>query len=162
MKKAKPFSKLTKCEQRVEIAKDVIKQLKLKTLVPLSGTYVTPTVITQTDEDELQGQELDKLISEKKVTCQVCAKGALFISHVMKTDNCTLQESKCVGNGRISFRLNMFSQAQLDKIEQAFEGWGVENPKSKMSKFIRRWGTEEERLLPIMKNIIKNGGTFKP
>lgn len=62
-----------------------------------------------------------------------------------------------------------FSSAQLNLIEYAFEqGRGVSGygntteDKYKTSIFCYDFGTAKERLVAIMKNIVKNEGTFIP
>ena len=158
-----PFNKLPEWRQRVEIAKDVLKQLDMETYIAESGTYLTAKV-KEFDIQNLHSTEIDKLVKENKITCKVCAKGALFMSHVMKTDNCTYEKATSMGDREMGRRLNMFSPSQLEEIEESFEGWFQTNEKSDVAKFIQRtkMKSDIERMTEIMKNIIKNKGTFKP
>jgi len=164
MKKKKPsisFSKLPEWKQRVKIAKDVIIQLKQKKLIAEGGVFVRPYEIKSTYINHKHSQ-INNLINKKIVACNVCAKGSLFMAHIMKTNHCTLMEARTTGNYSISKRLTMFSQEQLNKIEQVFEGYFDNGSKEKGNKFFKRYLNEHNRLIAIMKNIIKNKGEFIP
>lgn len=188
----KPFSKLSKTEQRVAIAKDALKWLRSPNIKAKTGTYVE--IIKGLEKLQI-GDQLDEKLPEIK--CAVCAKGALFIAHVDMFDNCMIKgEPKSLWSGArkpyrfefsdeetISERLSKhFSQLQLDMIEAAFEKKIVEDHTGNLKsdkfdhnydniptevgkaciKFGRKYRSDKNRLEAILKNIIKNKGEFKP
>lgn len=175
MKKITPFNKLSKSAQRVAIARDVLLQLRKKRFHSKLGSYVKIPNLWEIDDTDRQANEC---ISDGSATCLVCAKGALFMSHVMKTNHISLNEVNDIGEFRIKKRLKMFSKRQLDMIECAFEKRVVEDDDRVLKdydniheqitplahsaiKFGRKYN-QLNRLSAIMKNIIKNNGTFKP
>ena len=195
-KENEAFNKLSAPKKRVAIAKDVIKQLGIKNFEACTGTYVYPRA---TDIGKLQEldtntnkQQANLLISQGIVSCDVCAKGAIFMSHVMKTNNCSVKKIAYSNHNReVTARVSeFFDKDQLNLIEAAFEEesemysedaiddldtgddlWDVPDPKgvekveklaTKAEKFGNKYKTPHNRLIGIMKNIIKNKGTFKP
>ena len=176
MKKIIAFSRLPQWKQRMEIAKDVILQIKAKKFVAEEGIYLN---IWTTDKGEqregLFSMQANKAIKEKLATCNVCAKGALFMSHIMKTNHCTVNELKHKRERNYIERLKMFSQGQLDTIECAFEKSAIYDRENILTGYdgnytplglrAKEFSTSSDdniRLIKIMNNIIKNKGTFKP
>ena len=175
MKKSKPFSKLSNSQKRVEIAKDVLIQLKNKRFKVRQNIYVQlPNYWDIINRD----RQANECVLDGTTTCQVCAKGALFMSHVMKTNHATIRQVQNIGNSMVRERLDIFSTAQLDLIECAFEKRVVHDDSdtlkvytdgkqfpTPLAKTAIRFGKKykkKERLIAIIKNIIKNKGTFKP
>lgn len=183
------YKKMTKAEKRVAIAQDVIAQIKCETYVPQSGVYVDIDTSEKSDDigqdlDDIEQKSADLLITEGMVQCTVCAKGAMFMSHIRKdSDTCTLSDAmEGQDENVIENRLtDTFSEEQLDLIESAFESDGsfyADNhdedsydddgdfsPGSlgnKAQKYGSRYNDDQKRLLAIMRNIIRNKGTFKP
>ncbi len=118
MNKIKPFSKLTKAEKRVRIAKDAIKQLNLKVFISTPGRYV--------NIEAKEGCEIERFNDLKSqlpnTVCEVCAKGALFIAEISERNNISLREADSSRSTEITKRLNyLFSKNQLDLIETAYE-----------------------------------------
>ena len=74
----KKWSEMTPSEKRVTLAKDVISQLKKQKLNACTGAYITIDNI----DDAKDNEQLNEVL-KKQGTCEVCAKGALFISHIM-------------------------------------------------------------------------------
>jgi|SRR6185369_5172464 len=176
------FGKLSKAEKRVAIAKDVLKWIKTGVAKAETGTYFR---IPQLDGDEginseLFGNlELRDIIEKNQLKCTVCAKGAIFLSSLMKRNNFTLNMLSSYGEvrgqeccDRVS---DIFTRTQLDLIEDAFEGtyetsdgvdyWntyddGYSNKDKAIKKFYEKYTTDEGRLVAIMNNIIKNKGEF--
>ena len=160
------FSKLPKWKQRVELAKDVIQQLKVQSLIAETGHYLDFT-FTNSMQDipscDLQANEALK-------------KGlALFMSHVMKTNHLLAEDVNSFAfDDTIKERLSkIFSIAQLDMMEAAFEEgvvcddsgtlWADKGQLAiKCSHYRKEGETDNNVLIRIMKNIISNKGTFKP
>ena len=175
MKNKKPFNRLSKSQQRVAIAKDVLLQLRKKRFRSKLGSYVRIPNLWGVEDNYRQANEC---ILDGSATCQVCAKGALFMSHVMKTNHISLRDVDDIGEYKIKERLKMFSIGQLDLIECAFEKRVIEDGDrilrdyndinesyTSLSKSAIQFGRKHkkaDRLSAIMKNIIKNNGTFKP
>lgn len=155
VKKTK-FELATKAEKRVIIAKDVILQIKAKKFKATSNVYIRPSKkfsefgkFTDSLKDVLPA------FFESGATCSCCAKGALFISTVSKRNECTIDETKNLGSYEIVQNLSdIFTESQLDKIEQYFEGW--------VGEYDIDYPDTDNRLIVICNNIIKNNGTFKP
>jgi hypothetical protein len=193
-KKNKRFKAMTKPEQRVAIAKDVIAQIKLKRIKALPLTYL---VTNPTDDSDIRGDqilcgvaddtELQSVFKEKITSCNCCAKGAIFLAAVERFNNLPINWKTrpfMHGGGYFSGELvtkhlgEYFSAEQLNMIEGAFEGFYLghnRTTREKIYKYATKHGcdvlgdrdenfqyeTAEDRLLAIMKNIVRNKGTFK-
>lgn len=169
-----PFSKLTKAEKRVAIAKDVLAQVKIQTIFPVQGNYIEIDEIKGNFDSDVQ---VNSLIKDKKISCNCCMKGSLFMAHVNKTNHLTLDDLDSHGhsnNESMYERLDkIFTQEQLDLMECAFEGDLISDSTGKLSSkedlinkaydnFFIQYNDETERLIAICKNLIKNKGTFIP
>lgn len=178
--KNKKFHALTKAEKRIAIAKDVLKWISKDKINPVKGTYVKlPGEFTSTISEE---SPLDKVFETEQ--CKACALGACFIAMVDLGNNIKLGdifkrdeyddsfEQERINDWDMKNHLNkIFNKTQMDLIESAFEtddmstngGWKIPSPS--IQKAINLgYGYDEnsDRLKVIMKNIIKNKGTFKP
>lgn len=156
------FLKMTKAEKRVAIAKDVIAQIKSQRLIPKNMEFLTlPTAITL---ETKVGDMRDVMLATP--TCEVCAKGALFVCAVERMNNLTVGQY-IIGADR-EYMHKIFTPKQWGLIECAFEGWSTLHLESKIidSSAARDFGDKyvdpADRMLAIMRNIIKNDGTFKP
>lgn len=153
-------------EARVEVARDVIAQLEAKAWRAMSGEYCTIF-------GRGRGRELPKsfermpikraLLSNSNRECQACAVGSLFIAHMLRSDG----EKKFDDlNGAHSWGFeavvtreamertlrDLFSNSELWEIEHAFEG----------GEWWKTYRDDTERLIAIMRNVVRNGGVFKP
>lgn len=172
--KNEDFGSLTKAEQCVAIAQDVLTQIELKRFVPVTGSYMTmPSNAFEGDRSRDMRDVLRAL-----PVCNVCALGGLFACAVERADDLPLAEVSFVGYGStgtlnsktpFSYLGRFFTQQQLHAIEVAFEGisrpnnaqLGFEERRECLS-FNDRIYDRTERMKRIMNNIIANGGTFKP
>ena len=147
-----------KVDPRIEVARDVIKLLREKRIVATTGVYFRAKLQRRLAKNKTV--DVQELLSSKQVTkCEVCAKGAMMVAHVMKHDNFNIKayDGKSVvrtdGWSCIDPLLDTFSEAQLSAIEAAFECFDDND-----------WGTKyrdnDARLRAIMRRIIKNGGEF--
>jgi hypothetical protein len=164
--------RLTKAEKRILIIKDVLELIKLGVAKIKTGVYCE--IKKGLDKLEEGGQFNTYL---KKTVCRVCAKGALFLGHVDKFNNCEV-----VKDGSYNYAYNIeatirkklldnFSHIQLDMIETAFEkkvmydytclirGRKLEE---KCIDFGCKYRYPKDRLKAILKNMLKNNGLFKP
>lgn len=167
----KLFNSMTPAQRRVAIAKDVLKRIGVE-YVPTSGTYIDARNIINTDlidEENFADQQLQHLMKggKKPMKCEVCARGALFLSSVFKFDNLKMGEIGChspyVAEGVLQGHLGLgawsmisqeekfFTARQIEMIEFAFES-NVD--------FIDKYPDDTDRLIAIMKNIIAHKGRF--
>ena len=170
----KPFSKLTKPQQRVAIAKDVIARIKTKQFKPEADTFIRG--LNGNDDD----MSVEQLVNKEHVECDVCAKGGLFLSLIGFVNNFKIEDfaqgtwggvdghDNAALNSKAMRKLQkIFSETQLALIESAFEGMrldyniGITNDQFKKCKSIyKRFKSDKNRLIHICENIIKNKGTF--
>jgi len=168
------FKKAFKAEKRVMIAKDVLSQIKTKGIKPTEGIYINLGNYLPSFNDIL-GKQLQDSLGLIKKECPVCAIGAMFLSkcnigndHIV--DSYSEEDDYSCGRDMLTDDLKKyFSESQLDMIESAFEyeemGDSGHKKIKKASAFrdnITNGYNTEILLSTIMKNIIKNNGTFKP
>lgn len=160
----KRFAKLTAPQKRVAIAKDVLLSIKTGIVIPTCGNYFSLT-------KKLDGKTLQEGLCDvnSPISCKVCGMGAVFVSKV-KLGNTFEMDGSYVSDDEMTENLEgIFSTKQLRLIEHAFEGFhagfanitDTEETKCE-NKFRYKYSEPSERMQAIMKNIIKNNGTFKP
>jgi hypothetical protein len=127
--------RMTKAEKRVEIAKDVLKQIKANKYNPTSGVWVTDTdgnevgdlIYRIRDEDSEATIDLkNDVVCQLNGKCSVCALGSLFVSAIDKFNHTKLNsgcymdftEHACSDYNPL---LKWFSAKQLLLIESTFE-----------------------------------------
>ncbi len=150
-------AKMGEAELRVAVAKDVLKQVQAKKYVATKGVYINTKSFKP--NCELQPQ----LISKKAPVCEVCGIGSAFLS-LVRLDNAfkAQDEAGFVYENDMRDRLKkVFFVEQLWLIEDNFERQA--NEKDRKDLDINH---DEDKptdiLIKIMKNIIKNKGTYKP
>lgn len=162
------FKTLSKAEQRVAIAKDVVKQIKVKKYVARSGSYIQPKVNFQGDVRS----QFDKIVD-----CECCALGSCLLSAVKFKNTLEYDDlfSYFERDSKFTKMLNsIFSTKQQALIEASFEGGDylqvLETTKFRLTEeeidkcvdFYYNFKDSKKRLIAIMENIISNKGTFKP
>lgn len=131
--KTKPYSRMTKAERKVAIAKDVIGSLHAMSVMSGNG-YITENETT-TDLSILREFGIsDKLIAGKaKEKCTVCARGAMMLCKIEKFNHFGFD--KCVGynhdpietfddisqDDTAAALADAFTEDELDDIEGCFE-----------------------------------------
>lgn len=155
---------ISKAQQRVAIARDAIKQINGDIYKPTCMIWVNG--ILKVDNDLLDGdggkQQLQPILVESQPKCMVCARGALLLSMVRKYNSYTLADLRRGNEGQLR---KLFGNRQIEQMEAAFERWEETNQgySAKRSQaFGSNYATDKDRLIAILKNIIKNNGTFKP
>lgn len=141
--------KQTKAQMRVRIAKDVLKQLDLGKIVPTEMTYL----------DGFHGHKYHadaREVVQQMPQCEACAKGAIFVAAVLRHNDAIVGECAV---GFVGYLRRWFTAPQLRLIEGAFEDFGTTQA---ASAFYAAHEDPEMRMRAIMRNIIKNNGTFKP
>jgi hypothetical protein len=121
IKANKAFNKLSPQQKRISIAYDAIQQILMDKFQVKCGVYLEMENLENFDSDA----QLKQAIPESN-NCQVCAKGALFASCVLKNNHFTVGQANSMegsdGNDKIFNHLKgIFSKKQLDLIECAFE-----------------------------------------
>lgn len=161
--------KMTKAEVRVCIAKDVLAQVKAKRFTARPGLYVSGlglySDLPRDEDGYLTQSPINVQAVLKDRDCHVCALGALFVSSVDRFNACELPASDMTTMHRETLEKylgNVFSRKQMNAIEAAFEGSSNSYPKVYNSAFYQAYPDSTARLVAIMKNIVRNGGTFKP
>lgn len=141
-------------EQRVEIAQDVLKLLKVyddKKLNIKQMTYFCTRRNLPT-----QCQLTSKIATDSE--CVVCARGALFLASVDRYDKCELSKYNTFN---VTDRTrDEWGNKQIDLIEAAFEEWYRNGPEAFL--FGQKYKTTRNRLKAICNNIIRNKGVFIP
>jgi len=181
--KNKAFWNLPKEKQRILVAKDVLKQIQMRSLKVKQGTYFGIWAPKKRFEIEKPKEKLDQFllqIKNENAKCEVCGIGSCFISLVRLGNNA--KTSTFFGEGAINgfYEANdgdmrpllrkVFPSSQITLIESAFEMTTIlyDNAKHsyehriKARDFGQKYKSDENRLKAIMRNIIKNKGTFKP
>jgi hypothetical protein len=128
--------RMTKAEKRVEIAKDVLKQIKANKYRPTSGVWVididgtdvSDLVYATRREDPISAVDLKKdVVCKLRGTCDVCALGSLFVSAIDKFNHTKLSPTCYMDfteheDSKENPLLKWFSAKQLLLIESTFEG----------------------------------------
>lgn len=183
-KKNAEFAKMTKKEQRISIAKDVLAQIRAKRIIAQTGVYFQPA---RGYEHRTKRVDMQKPVAETLATvesCQACALGSLFacaadvVPSLKVVDTYvgqTLQNWTHDDSVRTTFRQQdtfkaltpFFSEAQLHMIECAFEtavvSGNIRRPqRGQCERFNEGISSPKTRLRRIMNNIIRNDGLFVP
>ncbi len=171
--------KLTKKQQlAVDIAKDVLKQLDARKLRIRRGTYCSGSIDSQKGGEIKVGDQVQEHLPVVRKACDVCAKGALFLSYVelknkvrfehinvaMDLSGYEGQTNLWFGHGYMCDLLGgAFDRENLNLIENAFEvDYSPQKLTSPALEFGRKHKTPAARMRAICQNIIDNDGVFKP
>lgn len=148
------FESLSPSAQRVAIAKDALAQLNASTY-RAAHTYCD---LKKTVPADVPLHESLRSIPR----CYVCARGALFLSAVRKSNNFTpdYDTSHISDDEFAPVEDRFFTRKQCDLIEAVYEGFPNMTPSG--SDFHDHYSNDNERLAAILRNIIKNNGTFIP
>jgi hypothetical protein len=173
------LSSLTPSGRRVAIAEDVIAGLNAKRLIATSGSYVATELPIETHGDNV---ELQKILAENLKSCEVCAKGAMFIAAVEKFDKLKLNideynhhnvlEDFNQDDAVCDHLENYFKREQLDLIEKVFEGAdfledidlynskAIEEENFVAVGYLFKFPDATDRMIAIMENVIRNKGVL--
>lgn len=174
--------KLSRREQRVVIAKDVLQLLKAQQILASHGGYMSSTLPWRVLEEEYDGEEENEILfrdffqqHSEGETVRVCAIGAAFIAAVDKFNSLSCADlafADAESEEMITYLERWFDEYELRLIEAAFEGqWcaddGVEEEdREEINEAVGFtegiFDDPHARLTKIMENIIANKGTFAP
>ena len=150
---------LSKAQMRVKIAKDVLLNLKSENVKVTKETYVW-------FEDNMPHEvcELQPYLKEKNPACHVCALGAMLLSRIRCFDNfkrVDMSSEKYISGAQTKHGLYKYFDAdQICLIEAFFEQWRSYFKPSEQD-LMDKFPDPKERLIFIMKHIIRHKGTFK-
>ena len=170
IKKVVKKAKLTKEQTKiVAILKDALAQLKAEVFVASTGIYVDWGLDGKISEIKNKKEELKKYLPElvtKQKPCEVCAKGAIFLSGIRKFNNFTVGEAQNVILDDVANykACDLVGSKNADKMEIYFERW-YDN-EDETGELVEKWEDKypepHDRLVAILKNAIKYKGTFTP
>lgn len=153
--------KLTKVQRRIEVLKDVLLQLENEKYKAEQGIYVKlPNSLSKlTRGIKTKHQQAQLCLLEEKDACEVCAKGAIFLSIVRKENKVLLSE---LHSGIVMTETNeeLFGDGNMDYVERAFEGWKYDW-NDEIDQFHSKYPYHKDRLIAIVKNMIKNKGILR-
>jgi hypothetical protein len=175
------FRRLSRPQQRVEIARDALSLMRRKKLSARRGAWaagingpVLPGDYHSAGEYETYDAQ-EKLL--KSPECNVCALGALFVCGVRKADKLKVSARYGMGvheDDVFDYLGSFFSQSQLKMMECTFENGGGAVSMSELSpaaaracrafgkKYLKDYDNGDRLLRAILRNVINNGGTFAP
>lgn len=161
------FTKMSKAQKRITIAKDVIASLRLGKFNASPGTYFS-LADKNYREEEARPSDNQALLLDTAISCEVCAIGAIFASKVRSGNKCNLDLGGSPDDNILINNLKgIFTEKELRIIETAFEGEAQSNMVNDNIEIeAANWfrnnhpDKDDKRLIAIMKNIIKNKGTF--
>lgn len=170
---------MSAAQKRVEIAKDVIKQIKEEQFKISCGVWCereTPKELPNLDNGFDQMMMLYGIQIEPP-KCTVCAIGAAYVSSIRLFNKGAVHESAEKNNAKGQLD-EFFDIEQQTLIENAFEkgDGGYQSEAGELSNdnpsfevkldraiaFGRKHKKAQDRAIAIFANIIRNKGEFKP
>lgn len=169
----KQFERLSKKKKVLLVAQDVLDQLKTGKYYPSKGLYINfGWYATLTGDIKSNFEEMQ--------TCNVCVMGACILSVTHFKNQLQFNDVgktiEDMSDNVFTLLSDLFKGNQLLLIESAYEGYDSSSTRIgkqlgqtlsdkeiiACSKFFRRYNYNDEKFVAIMKNIIRNEGTFKP
>lgn len=154
----------TRTQKKIELARDVIKQIQARNLDVQTGTFVQAWAL---DLNIVDAQKALRDLFKRRKKCEVCAKGSLLVSKVLRDDKISSQDFLFrTHTSTANQTLTDFTKAELDEIEVAFEGrvfvWtsprvSQNKVKAYHNKYLAAL-KPKDRLIRIMKRVIRNKG----
>lgn len=168
------FNSLKPSEQRVYIAKDVLKQLKAEKYKPILKNYVRDIHFNGNHKQlqwDLKYEDV-KTHFKKIKYCKVCALGSCLMSITRVKNQLSFDEITDHAQHTSSLKLlhGIFTHLQIYLIEACYEGasyyaeetLGEYHHFDVVKKYVNKFRSKKIRLEKIMKNIIRNTGDFFP
>lgn len=175
------FKKMSKAQQRVVGAQDVLRWLANGRLKAQRGKWLLLSRRNIATSEGFWTQGLrdgdmrDALL--KETTCQGCALGSLLACMVARVDKLPIKDAfyaSSLGHSKVmvsrdpvfSYLQKFFSIDQLRLMEVAFERGGgdvyCDNSAQRLAAriFGKRYHSSAARLRAIMRNVVRNKGTF--
>ena len=176
MNKQKKWAEASRPERRMMVAQDVLDQVEAGKILSSPGIYFA---MRNNHRNPVNTYDDGVEIIRKGGTCEACAIGFIFYSSMKNYGYCkenhapTLIGDGCghigfIGKDMIDTMSDAFSVKELRKMEFAFEGRSIGGTDFSLAErrdcenFHASNPSDQSRLTSIMKNILKNGGDFKP
>ena len=169
----------------VKIAKDAIAQIKAERYSATCGEYLGMSLpIIKSDEDPNEIDLQTVLTDDNNATCHVCALGSLLASRARLNNSVILPFDNTIYSDEVEVFADKdhcldglrpyFTKRNLSLIESAFELTNLESvdyeSEAEAEKysielyaatlFGERYYDEGDRLIAILRNVIRNGGSF--
>lgn len=164
--KAVGIKSMTKEQARIAIAEDVIAALRIGHIEATNGKFIELHGVIGDERDSL------KDVLQCQDACEVCALGGMFVAAVERFNKIKATGSTLYDLDEISpFLRQFFTKDQIKLIEMAFEqgngafrtsSLAMQELEARAIKFGNRFDCSEKRMIAIMKNTIRNNGTFVP
>jgi hypothetical protein len=178
------FKKMSRKEQRLQVARDVIELSTVGKIVA-SGTYLSLPDDSEFEEavciedPDYDGAYLEEarpevakidtaLLLEQLPACEVCGIGSLFVATLRRNDKLPLTDFTTgykhdTRGMQVEYLKKWFDSEQLDLVEAYFENErGHDYPLNCYASPIFNEEDADKRLTMIMENIVSNGGKFDP
>ena len=154
----KPTNEMTKKELRIAIAKDVLLRLRKKSFIPSKGIYLAVSGEAEHFARNNKNQQAQENLDTLTKNCRVCAIGSLFVGFVAVKNNTSNIEFIHSDDFHLIARATeeVFSKQELETIENYYEDWRGSYG------WLECYQDNRQRMRAIMKNIIRNDGTFEP
>ena len=180
------FSKMSDVDKRLLITRDALLQISLGLFGVEQGNYISSRAWRRGSDTRLKVySDLDPHldVSDPVATecllnghCHVCAKGALFLSAIIRTNNLKVDRITEFDGDAMTMHvasLGIFTEDELNLFEGIFEAsyrWlGVGDPSADTTmkrtsylNYTEPFHFPLHRLAAILINIIDNNGYFKP
>ncbi len=185
------FRKLPARQKRVAIARDALRWMKAGNITIAAGAYLHANnkPVCDLRRRSVLTTELAGIKALEAANCEVCAKGALFLATVMRTNRATLSEVVYSGASDMCTKVcdtdGVFTEKMFNAIEGIFEDywrfsrtpvgvrWNKRFPSSytaatsdedlTLAELRERERTRDTlRLAAILVNIIQNKGVLVP
>lgn len=165
------FNSLTKSEQRVEIAKDIIRSLKAEKYIAQTNTYIISEHLNVELNEDIR-ENFDKIEN-----CRCCMLGSCLLSITKYKNKLKFTDITGLYSTGNAWKLlaTVFTPYQALMMETAFEGRGgtkvgedyfniglSDKDEDKCQNFYIDSGGAEKRMIAICSNIIQNRGKFVP
>lgn len=154
---------------RVAIAKDVIARVKAGKIEPWSGAFVIDL------PEASDGDDMRSVMRKHDKPCRACALGGLFLASLERRNGVTYGSVVDVGfsviglenEATVNYVSSVFGRDQAKLVEIAFEqgrGYCRDDGEAvtRAEAFGARYDSDTDRLIAIMRNIIRNDGDFVP
>lgn len=168
------FRNLTIKQQRIKIIRDVIEYLKADKFEATPGIYLRAVGYKKSIEDTDNLHE----VLEAAPKCEVCGIGGIFVSAILLKNEFEVKDLLGTGSsnelkrstslgrdGMISYLATWFDKRELGDIENAFERngfWSGHCTSIRAATFGGKYRSNNDRLLAICENMLKNKGKFIP
>lgn len=147
------MSDLTKVEQRIVIARDVVKQVKAGRYRATEGVYSYLSSYCAWDQVQ---DEADQMRAGE-TRCPVCAIGAAIVSAIGLFNGTAAENFLKTNNEHTAVR-KYFTAKQAREMEAAFEHYDCWSGPAAL--WGRQWEDPADRLEAIYTNIAENEGQF--